>query len=76
MVAPEPAEEPVIPFVIVPIVHVKLLATLEVKAMLVDTPLQMLFVDALVTTGAGFTVTVMVVELPAHEPPVDVGVTA
>ena len=63
------------PFVIVPIVQVKLLAALEVKAILVDTPLQILFVDALVTAGAGFTVTVMVVELPAHEPPVDVGVT-
>ncbi len=75
MVAPEPAEEPAMLLVIVPIVQVKLLGALDVKAMFVETPLQILFVDELVTAGAGFTVTVMVVELPAQEPAVDVGVT-
>ena len=75
MVAPEPADEPVMPLVIVPIVQLKLLATLDVKAIFVETPLQILFVDELVTAGEGFTVTVIVVELPAQEPPVEVGVT-
>ncbi len=75
IVPPEPAEEPVIPLVIVPVVQVKLLATLDVKAILVETPLQILLVEALVTAGEGFTVTVIVEEPPAQEPPVDVGVT-
>lgn len=43
-----------------PIVQLKLLATVEVKGMFVDTPLQILLVEAFVTTGIGFTVTVMV----------------
>ena len=75
MAAPELALEPVIPPVMVPIVQLKLLATLEVKVMPVETPLQILFVDVLVTTGVGFTVTVILYGLPAHVPPVDVGVT-
>jgi hypothetical protein len=35
----------------------------------------MVAVAALVTAGAGFTVTVMVKELPIHEPAIEVGVT-
>ena len=60
IVPPEPAEEPVIPFVIVPIVQVKLLEVLADRRMLAETPLQILFVDALLTAGAGLTVTVIV----------------
>ena len=74
MVAPEPADEPVIPPVIVPIVQLKLLATLDVKEILEEAPLQMLFVAALVTTGKGFTVTVIVSAAPVQEPDVEVGV--
>ena len=75
MVAPELALEPVIPPVIVPMVHVKVLAALAVRAIFVEAPLQMLFVDAFVTTGIGFTVTVIVNGLPAQEPEEEVGVT-
>lgn len=38
-------------------------------------PLQIVAVFALVITGAGFTVTVTVCTVPAHEPEDDVGVT-
>jgi hypothetical protein len=75
MVAPELALEPVIPPVIAPTVQLKLLAVLAVRAILVEAPLQILFAAELVTTGIGFTVTVIVRALPIHEPPVDVGVT-
>jgi hypothetical protein len=75
IVEPEPALAPVIPPVIVPIVHVNELATLAVKEMLVDAPLQIVFVAAFVTAGAGFTVTVIVNAAPTHEPVVAVGVT-
>jgi len=54
------------PPVIVPIVHVNALATLAVKAMFVAVPLQIVFVAAVVTIGAGFTVTVNVVGAPVH----------
>jgi plastocyanin len=63
------------PPVIVPIVHVNVLATLAVKAMLVPVPLQIVFVPAVVTVGAGFTVTVIVKGVPGHEFTVEVGVT-
>jgi hypothetical protein len=75
IVPPELADAPVMPPVIVPIVHAKLLAILEARIMLVDTPLQIVFVEELVITGIGFTVTVIVKTLPAQEPPVEVGVT-
>ena len=54
------------PPVIVPIVHVNVLATLAVKAMLVPVPLQIVFVAAVVTAGEGFTVTVNVAGVPVH----------
>ena len=54
------------PPVIVPIVHVNVLATLAVKAMFVPVPLQIVFVAAVVTVGEGFTVTVNVTGVPAH----------
>jgi hypothetical protein len=63
------------PPVIVPIVHVNVAATLAVKAMFVPAALQIVFVAAVVTVGAGFTVTVIVRGVPGHEPDVEVGVT-
>ena len=75
IVLPEEALAPVIPPVIVPIVQIKLLATLAVKLIFDPVPLQILFVAALVTAGVGFTVTVIVNAAPAHEPVVAVGVT-
>ena len=60
MEEPEPALAPVILPVIVPTVHVKLLATDAVKLIAVLLPLHIVFVAVLVTAGAGFTVTVIV----------------
>ncbi len=74
IVPPEPALAPVIPPVIVPIVHVNVLGTLDVNVMFIEAPLQIVAVDELVTVGPGFTVTVIVNGLPTHEPVVDVGV--
>jgi hypothetical protein len=54
------------PPVIAPIVHVNVLATLAVKAMFVPAALQIVFVAAVVTVGAGFTVTVNVAGVPVH----------
>jgi hypothetical protein len=65
---------PVIPPVIVPIVHEKVLAELAVKAIFGLAPLHMLAVAEFVTVTDGFTVTVIVGVYP-HEPVVDVGVT-
>ena len=60
----------------VPIAHVNvLLGMLAVKLMFVLLPLQILFVLAVVTAGAGLTVTVIVYAAPAHEFVVEVGVT-
>ena len=63
------------PPVIVPIVHVNVLAAFAVKVMFVPVPLQIVFVAAVVTVGAGFTVTVIVKAAPGHEFTVEVGVT-
>ena len=57
IVAPEPANAPVISPVTVPIVQVKFEAALAVKLMPDPVPLQILAVLALVTTGRGLTVT-------------------
>ena len=75
IVEPEDALAPVMPPVIVPIVHENVLAALAVKLILGDVLLQVLAVAALVTTGFGFTVTVIVKAAPTHKPVVDVGVT-
>ena len=75
IVEPEPALAPVILPVIVPMVQVKVLATLAVKLMFGLLPLQVLAVLAVVTTGLGFTVTVIVKGVPAQLPVVAVGVT-
>ena len=63
------------PPVIVPIVHVNVLGALAVKLILGPVPLQVVAVLAVVTTGFGFTVTVMVKGVPVHEPDVEVAVT-
>jgi hypothetical protein len=54
-------------------VQLKVLAALDVRLILVEVPLHMDFVAALVTAGRGFTVTVIVKGLPAQEPVVEVG---
>ena len=63
------------PPTIVPIVQLKVLATLDEREMSVEVPLHILFVAALVIAGTGFTVTVIIKELPTQEPVVEVGVT-
>ncbi len=75
ILVPEPARAPVILPVIVPNVQLKLLAIPAVKETLVLFPLQIMAVALVVTIGLGLTVTVIVNPEPAHEPPVDVGVT-
>jgi hypothetical protein len=75
MVDPELALAPVMLPVIVPIVQAKLLAIEAVKLIFGLVPLQITAVFAVVTTGLGFTVMVIVKEGPAHKPDVEVGVT-
>jgi hypothetical protein len=75
IVPPEPAPAPVILAAIVPIVHVKLLAALDVKVIAGPEPLQVTAVAPFVTAGVGFTVTVIVKADPVHDPTVEVGVT-
>lgn len=60
IVPPEPAVAPVIPPVTVPIVQLKVLGAVEVSAILVAELLQIVVAAAVVTTGLGFTVTVIV----------------
>jgi len=75
MVPPDPALAPVIPPVIAPIVHAKVLGAELVRTMFGPVPLHVLAVAALVTAGVGFTVTVMVKVDPTHKPVTEVGVT-
>ena len=75
MVGPLLALAPVIPPVIDPIVQEKLLGAEAVKTIFELAPLHVLVVTGLVTTGIGFTVTVIVKGVPEHDPVVDVGVT-
>ena len=63
-----------IPPVITPIAQLKLLGALAVKDIFGTAPLQIVAVDALVSTGIGFTVTVIVKVEPTQDPVVDVGV--
>jgi hypothetical protein len=74
MFEPDPELAPLILPVIEPILHVKVLGVLEVSAMFVFVPLQIAFEEEFVTTGVGFTVTVILYGTPGHEPVVDVGV--
>ena len=62
------------PPVTVPMVHVNVLATLAVKVIAVPAPLQIVFVAAVVTVGAGRIVTVIVKAVPI-QPLDEVGVT-
>ncbi len=76
MVLPEPALAPVILPVTVPTVQVNVLAVVAVSDILGLVPLQIAAVLAVVTTGTGLTVTVIVYGAPAHPGvAVDVGVT-
>ena len=72
IVLPEPALAPVMPPLIVPTVHVNVLGTEAVSAILGLVPLHALTFALLVTTGVGFTVTVKVNVLPTQ--PAAVGV--
>jgi hypothetical protein len=60
IVAPLPAVAPVMPPVIVPTVQVKVLPAVEVSAIFVAAPLQIVALLAVVTAGVGLTVTVIV----------------
>ena len=60
IVDPLPALAPVMLPVMVPTVHVNVLATLAVNAIFVAVALHIVAVLAVVTTGVGFTVTVIV----------------
>jgi len=75
MLFPEPALTPVMPPVIVPILQVNVLGIDEVRFIFGLVPLQMEAVAGVVTTGAGLTVTVIVVGEPVQEPVVAMGVT-
>lgn len=75
MIAPDPGLAPVIPPVMVPMLHVKLLAILAVRLILGLVPLQVVAVAELVTAGAAFTVTVIVKGDPTQVPAIEVGVT-
>jgi hypothetical protein len=75
IVAPPPANAPTIPPVFVPSVHVKLAGVLEVNAIFVFVPLQILFTAEFVTTGRGLTVTTTLVAVPTHPSGFEVGVT-
>ncbi len=72
---PEPALIPLMPDDTLPIVQLNVLAALAVKLIPVLLPLQILFVDKVVTTGMELTVTVIVSTGPVQLPLVDTGVT-
>jgi hypothetical protein len=72
---PEPAVAPVIPPLMVPIVHANVAEALDVKVIFVLVALQIDAVAGFVTAGVGFTVTVIVYGAPTHPPVTDVGVT-
>ena len=57
---PDPADAPVMPPLIAPIVHEKLLAADDVKLIFGEFPLQIAAVEGDVTAGVGSTVTVIV----------------
>lgn len=75
IVEPDPADAPVMPPVTVPILHVKVEAAVEVSGILVVVALQIATAELDVTTGVGFTVTVMVCAGPWQAPAIEVGTT-
>jgi hypothetical protein len=58
----------------VPIVHANVLGALAVRVTFGLTPLHIVAVAALVPTGLGFTVTVILYGVPGHDPVTEVGV--
>ena len=60
MVFPDPGVAPVIPPLIAPIVHVKLLDAVDVRLIFGEVPLQIVAVAGEFTTGVGLTVTVII----------------
>ena len=72
---PTPALAPVMPPVIVPIFHSKLLDTDADKFIPGLVPVQIVNAAGVVTAAAGLTVTVIIYGKPAQEPLVEVGVT-
>ena len=66
IVDPLPAVAPVMPPVIVPTVHVNVLLAVAVNAIFVAVPLHTVAVLAVVTTGVGLTVTVIVYGAPGQ----------
>jgi len=75
IVEPDPGFAPVIAPVIAPTVQEKLLGVEAIRAKFGPVPLHMVVTFKVVTAGEGFTVTVMVKGVPAHEPVAEVGVT-
>jgi hypothetical protein len=75
MVDPEPASAPVMPPVTAPTVQLKLLGTEAERLIFALVPLQVVAVPGVKTTGAGLTVTVIVLATPVHVPVAEVGVT-
>jgi hypothetical protein len=75
IVAPLPAVAPVIPPLIVPMVHANVDGALAVSAMFGLVAVQIEVDPALVTAGVGLTVTVIVYGAPGQLPVVAVGVT-
>lgn len=75
MLPAAPGLAPVMPPVMVPIVQEKLLGVDAVNERFIVAPLQVDVLAALVTTGFGYTVAVMVNGVPTQPPVVAVGVT-
>jgi hypothetical protein len=75
IVLPDPAVAPVMPPLMLPIVHAKADGALDVSAMFGLVPLHIATAAGFVTTGVGFTVTVIVNGAPGQPPAIEVGVT-
>ena len=75
IVLPDDAEAPPIVPVLVPNVQAKELDALAARPMPGLAPLQVIAVEAVVTAGTGFTLTVKSVAEPIQLPVVEVGVT-
>ena len=75
IVLPDPALAPVIPPVIVPMVHANVLGALDVSAMFGPVPLQVAATAGVVMAGVGSTVMVIVKVAPTQLPVTEVGVT-
>ena len=74
IVLPDPELAPVIPPVIIPTDQVNVLGIEAFNDIFGPIPLQIIAVLAVVTTGAGWTKTVIVNGVPTQEPVTEVGV--